>query len=80
MISCLCNELFTGLQHDTTLDSLSALEREISLKNIHTYIVTYKHDLSQFSFACWYSSFVPLALSLCLNNHALALKKEDVGY
>ena len=52
MISCLCNELFTGLQHDTTSDSLSALEREISLKNIHTYIVTYKHDLSQFSIAC----------------------------
>ena len=38
MISCLCNVLFTGLQHDTTLDSLSALDREISLKNIHTYI------------------------------------------
>ena len=34
MISCLCNVLFTELQHDTTLDSLSALDREISLKNI----------------------------------------------
>ena len=52
MISCLCNVLFTGLQHDTTLDPLSALDREISLKNIHTnkhtYIHTYKHDLRPF--------------------------------
>ena len=38
MISCLCNVLFTGLQHDTTLDSPSALDREIFLKKtcIHT--------------------------------------------
>ena len=35
MISFLCNALFAGLQHDTTLYSLSALDREISLKNIH---------------------------------------------
>ena len=41
MISCLCNVLFTGLQHDTTLDSLSALDREISLKNIRTYKQTW---------------------------------------
>ena len=43
MISCLCNVLFTGPQHDTTLDSLTALDREISLKkhtSIHTYIQT----------------------------------------
>ena len=42
-ISCLCNVLFTGLQHDTFLDSPSALDREISLKNIHTYIHTCTH-------------------------------------
>ena len=27
IISCLCNVLFTGLQHDTTFDSLSVLDR-----------------------------------------------------
>ena len=43
--------LFTGLQDDIALDSLSALDREISLKNIHA--TMYMHDLSPFSIGCW---------------------------
>ena len=61
---CLCNELFTGLEHDTTLDSLNALDREISLKNIQTYMALPEpafHRLLD-------SGFAPSALSLCLNN------------
>ena len=37
---CLCNILITGLQHDTTWDSLSVLDHEIALKNIQTCIQT----------------------------------------
>ena len=40
MLSCLCNVLFTGLQYDTTLDSLSALDRQMSLKT-YIYVGTY---------------------------------------
>ena len=64
MISCLCNVLFTGLQHDTTLDSLSALYHEISLKNIHTYIQTWPEPVFH---RLLDSSFAPSALSLRLN-------------
>ena len=64
IISCLCNVLFTGLKHDTTLDSPSALDREISLKNIHTYIQTWPEPVF---YRLLDSSFAPSALSLRLN-------------
>ena len=68
MISCLCNVLFMGLQHDTTLDSLSALDREISLKNIHTYIHTFIQAWREPVFhRLLESGFAPSALSLRLS-------------
>ena len=77
MISCLCNVLFTGLQHDTTLHSLSTLDREISLKNIHTNKHTYIHTYITYMqtwpetifYRFLYSCFAPSALSLRLNNN-----------
>ena len=64
MIPCLCNVLFTGLQYDTTLDSLSALNCEISLKK-HTYIHMYIHTYIQTNMT-WtrFPSFVGLRLRI----------------
>ena len=37
-----------GRGEQLRLDKLKALDREKSLNNIHTYIYTYRHDLSRF--------------------------------
>ena len=77
---CLCNVLFIGLQQGTTFAPLSTLSREISLKNMQTYIHihTYIHKSPEPVFhRSLESGFTPPALSLRLKSAKdLLLSKE----
>ena len=74
---CLCNVLFIGLQQGTTFAPLSTLSREISLKNMQTYIHihTYIHKSPEPVFhRSLESGFTPSALSLRLKSAKDALR------
>ena len=72
------NGVFTGLQHATTLDSLGALDPEISLKNIHTNKHTYIHTWHKSDFyRLLDSGFAPSALSLRLNNYVPGVPEKS---